>query len=168
MRWSDQRECLPPGTRVAVLRTTSSTHALLIFSRCSSLLLLASLLSTTGAPPPAMAAKHATFNDLPTFVTPPRQPTQVSIETYLIGLSRVSEPSAAFPTYEVEMFIRLSWHDPRLSFRSDEVEVRVFQEEEAQEKLSEIWSPDLEIQNEVEQRESESIDLTIRRDGLVE
>ena len=44
----------------------------------------------------------------------------------------------------------------------------VFQEEEAEEKLSEIWSPDLEIENEVEQRQTESVELRILRDGTVE
>ena len=112
------------------------------------------------------AAQATDFGDLPTAVTPPARPTEVVIAAYLIGLSRVSEPSAAFPTFEVEMFVDLSWKDPRLAFASEAPQV--FQEEEAAEKLSEIWSPDIEIENEVEQRHTESIELRILPDGTVE
>ena len=116
----------------------------------------------------AAGAQESTDSaDLPTAVVPPQQPTEIVIAAYLIGLSRVSEPSAAFPTFEVEMFIDLSWRDPRLA-TSDRNGVQVFQEEEAREKLSEIWSPDPEIQNEVEQRETESVELRILPDGTVE
>ena len=107
-------------------------------------------------------------DDLPTAVEPPQRPTEVSIAAYLIGLSGVSEPSAAFPTFDVEMYIELSWKDPRLAFSSNGIDVLVFQEEEAAEKLSEIWSPDPEIQNEIEQRQTESIELRILPDGMVE
>ena len=114
------------------------------------------------------AQQMTSSDDLPTFVVPPRQPTEVSIAAYLIGLSRVSEPSVAFTTFDAEMYIAVSWQDPRLAFSSDTGVARVFQEEEAAEKLSEIWSPDPEIQNEVEQRETESIELQIFPDGTVE
>jgi hypothetical protein len=90
------------------------------------------------------------------------------IGAYLIGLSQLSEPSDPFPTYDVEMFLNLSWEDPRLAFGDEGSHPHVFQEEEAAEKLSEIWSPDLEIQNEVEQRQTESIELTILPDGSVD
>ena len=100
-------------------------------------------------------------DDPPTFVAPPQEPTEVSVALYLMGLSRVSEPSAAFPTYDVEAFLNLSWKDPRLAFGDDGSSSHVFLEEEAEEKLSEIWSPDIEIENEIEQRQTESIELTI-------
>lgn len=115
-----------------------------------------------------VAQQMTSSDDLPTPVVPPQQPTEVSIATYLIGLSRVSEPSAAFTTFDVEMYMDVSWLDPRLAFSSGANVARVFQEEEAAEKLSEIWSPDPEIQNEVEQRETESIELRIYPDGKVE
>jgi hypothetical protein len=136
----------------------------------SALALLAALGLAPGtfAPGPAAAAAPSASDDLPTAVAPPRRPTEVAIATYLIGLSRVSEPASAFPTFDVEMFVDLSWKDEHLAFASDGLEPRVFQEEEAEEKLSEIWSPDLEIQNEVEQRETESIELILRPDGTVE
>jgi hypothetical protein len=107
-------------------------------------------------------------DDIPTFATPPGRPTEVSIGVYLIGLSQVSEPSDAFPTYDVEMFFNVTWKDPRLAFGGDDSLPHVFQEEEAEEKLSEIWSPDFEIQNEVQQRQTESIELTIFPDGSVD
>jgi hypothetical protein len=90
------------------------------------------------------------------------------VGAYLIGLSQVSEPSDPFPTIDVEMFLNLSWKDPRLAFGSVDTRPRVFQGEEAEEKLSEIWSPDVEIQNEVEQRQTESVELTIFPDGAVD
>ena len=107
-------------------------------------------------------------DDIPTYVTPPELPTKVSIGAYLIGLSQVSEPSDPFPTYDVEMFLNLSWKDPRLAFGDEGSQPHVYQEEAAAEKLSVIWSPDLEIQNEVEQRQTESIELTIMPDGSVD
>lgn len=107
-------------------------------------------------------------DDVPTWVTPPQLPADVSVGTYLLGLSQVSEPSDPFPTYDVEMFLNLSWKDSRLAFGDENSPPHVFQEEEAAEKLSEIWSPDLEIQNEVEQRQTESIELTILSDGSVD
>jgi len=39
------------------------------------------------------------------------------------------------------MYIELSWKDPHLAFSSNEIDELVFQEE-VEEKLSEIWSPD--------------------------
>jgi hypothetical protein len=107
-------------------------------------------------------------DDTPTSVSPPERPTPVTVGAYLIGLSRVSPPSEAFPSFEVEMFIDLSWRDRRLSFESVNAEPWVFLEEEAEEKLSEIWSPDIEIQNEIEQRSTESIELIIFPDGKVQ
>jgi len=106
--------------------------------------------------------------DDPTFVTPPAQPTVVSVGAYLIGLSRVSEPAEPFPTYDVEMFLNIAWKDPRLAYGDQDSPPRVFQGEEAEEKLSEIWSPDIEIQNEVEQRRTESVELTLLPDGTVD
>lgn len=111
---------------------------------------------------------QSSSDDDPTSVSPPGRPTEVAIGTYLIGLSRMSEPSEPFPTYEVEMFANVSWHDPRLAFGDGDTSPQVFQGEEADEKLSEIWSPDLEIQNEVEQRHTESVELTIQPDGSVD
>ena len=50
-----------------------------------------------------LAQQPASSGDVPTSVVPPVQPTEVSISAFLIGLSRVSEPSAAFPVFDVEM-----------------------------------------------------------------
>jgi hypothetical protein len=116
----------------------------------------------------SVAEAQSGSDDIPTFVSPPKQPTEVAIGAYLIGLSRVSEPSEPFPTYEVEIFVNVTWHDPRLAFGDGDTPPHVFLEEEAEEKLSEIWAPDLEIQNEIEQRSTESVELTIRPDGSVD
>ena len=126
------------------------------------LLTVAVLLAAT------LAEAQSGSDDIPTFVSPPHRPTEVAIGAYLIGLSRVSEPSEPFPTYEVEMFVNATWHDPRLAFGDAAASPHVFQEQEAEKKLSEIWSPDLEIENEVEQRRTESVELTIQPDGSVD
>ncbi len=128
--------------------------------------LAAALLGVLALGAPAGAQDQGT-DDVPTAVSPPQQPTPVQIAAYLIGLSRVSEPSSAFPTFDVEMFLDLTWKDPRLASEAGGSE-QVFQEEEAAEKLSEIWSPDLEIENEIEQRMTESTELRILPDGTVE
>ena len=128
-----------------------------------SALLAISLLSTGAS---ANRADATDSDDVPTFVAPPRLPTEVTAAAYLIGLSRVSDSSEAFPTAEVEVFMDLSWKDPRLAFKGESP--HVFQGEEAEEKLSEIWSPDPEIQNEVEQRETESVELILLPDGTVQ
>lgn len=114
------------------------------------------------------ADAQETTDDTPTSVSPPRMPTDVAVGAYLIGLSQVSEPSDPFPTVDLEIFLNLSWHDPRLASEGENRRPQVFQEEEAAEKLSEIWSPDVEVQNEVEQRQTESIELTIYADGSVD
>jgi len=116
----------------------------------------------------APALGQQTSYDVPTAVSPPATPTEVAVGVYLIGLSQVSEPSDPFPTLDLEIFINLSWHDPRLASSDATAGPLVFQEEEAEEKLSEIWSPDIEIQNEVEQRQTESVELTILPDGRVD
>jgi len=126
------------------------------------------ILLTASAGQVIAADPSTTSDDLPTFVTPPRLPTEVAVGGYLIGLSRVSEPSEPFPTYDVEVFLNLAWKDPRLAHGKEGEPPHVFQEEEAEEKLSEIWSPDIEIQNEVQQRQTESVELTIQPDGSVD
>jgi hypothetical protein len=126
-------------------------------------LLVTTLLSAVAS---ANSADATGSHDVPTFVAPPRRPTEVTTAAYLIGLSRVSDSSEAFPTAEVEVFLDLSWKDPRLAFEGESP--HVFQGEEAEEKLSEIWSPDPEIQNEVEQRQTESIELILLPDGTIQ
>ena len=119
-------------------------------------ILCVALMALCAATPGLSAAgPEQTSDDTPTFVTPPQRPTKVDVGAYLLGLSRISEPSAPFPTCDVEMFLNLSWKDPRLAFGTAESSPHVFQEEEAAEKLSEIWSPDIEVQNEVQQRQTE-------------
>jgi len=79
-----------------------------------------------------------TTDDTPTSVSPPQLPTEVTVGAYLIGLSQVSEPSDPFPTVDLEVFLNLSWLDPRLASDDENGPPRIFQEEEAEEKLSEI------------------------------
>jgi hypothetical protein len=138
------------------------------FTQARTILLAVVVAFSLGLGGASAAEDSQTSDDIPTFVTPPERPTDVAVGAYLIGLSRVSGPSDPFPSYEVEMFMNLSWKDPRLAFGDHDAQPHVFQEEEAEEKLSEIWSPYIEIQNEIEQRMTESIELTIRPDGSVD
>lgn len=126
---------------------------------------VAALLAFMACSVPASAQQ--TLDDTPTAVSPPSLPTEVAVGVYLIGLSEVSEPSDPFPTVDLEVFVNVAWSDRRLAF-GDVGEPMVFQQEEAEEKLTEIWSPDVEIQNEVEQRQTESVQLTIFPDGSVD
>lgn len=120
------------------------------------------------APGAAPALAQESSADTATAVSPPQLPTEVAVGAFLIGLSQVSEPSDPFPTIDLEMFLNLSWKDPRLAVGDENAPPRVFQGEEAEEKLSEIWSPDIEVQNEVVQRQTESVELTILADGSVD
>jgi hypothetical protein len=93
------------------------------------------------APGAAPALAQESSADTATAVSPPQLPTEVAVGAFLIGLSQVSEPSDPFPTIDLEMFLNLSWKDPRLAVGDENAPPRVFQGEEAEEKLSEIWSP---------------------------
>ena len=114
----------------------------------------------------AVAETRENAEDEPTSVTPAGHPTEVATAAYLISLSRVSASSEAFPTWDVDMLLDLSWRDPRLAFSG--TEPRIYQGEEAEEWLSEVWSPYPEIQNEVEQRQTESIAIVLLPDGTVQ
>jgi hypothetical protein len=135
--------------------------------RIVSTVLAAGLLLVTGSSSRDAVAQQDSPTDVPTFVVPPDRPTEVEVGFYLLGLSHVSEPSEAFPTFQVEMFIDASWKDPRLAYSIEGLDAQVFLGEEAREKLTEIWTPDVEIQNEVEQRQTESVQLTIFPDGTI-
>ena len=132
------------------------------FRRTAAYLVASALICAT----PAFAQE--TSDDIATAVSPPSLPTEVAVGAYLMGLSRVSEPSDPFPTIDVEMFLSVSWIDRRLAFGDVDTAPLVFQEVEAEEKLSEIWSPDIQIQNEIVQRQTESVELTIFPDGRVD
>ena len=155
MRRPLKRRIAGPGGRLSGPRLPSVAWA-------TALVLAAAAFDVS----PALA--QDTSDDPATAVTPPKRPTEVNIGTYLLGLSEVSEPADPFPTVDVEVFLNLAWQDPRLAFGDADTPPLVFQEEEAREKLSEIWSPDVEIQNEVEQRQTESVELTILPDGTVD
>lgn len=132
--------------------------------RHAAAVMLLSLLAALAVP----AIAQDTTDDTPTPVTPPQLPTEVAVGAYLIGLSEVSEPSDPFPTVDLEVFLNISWRDRRLASDDENGPPQIFQEEEAEEKLSEIWSPDMEVQNEVERRQTTSIELTVYADGSVD
>jgi hypothetical protein len=153
------------------LKTRLSSPVAAIYNCCVILLVLLALVQLQLAQAesrPLDQVNLASSDDTPTAVSPPKRPTEITVGAYLIGLSRVSPPSEAFPSFEVEMFVDLSWRDQRLVFASQTGQPMVFLEEEAEEKLSEIWSPDIEIQNEVAQRTTYSIELMIFPDGTVQ
>ena len=104
----------------------------------------------------------------PVFVSPPAEPTEVAIGLYLVGLTGVSSPDSAFPTVEAEMFMDLRWTDERLAFEPNGLRRHVYEEHQAELELDRIWWPDIEIENEVEKRETQALELIILPDGTVE
>ncbi|MCP5095532.1 MAG: hypothetical protein GY943_08275 [Chloroflexi bacterium] len=106
----------------------------------------------------------------PVFVMPPQEPTDVKIGLYLIHVNKISEPSDPFPTMTVEMFMDLQWQDERLAFDPDVVGVdkKVYLEHDAALELDQIWWPDIEVENEEEARQSETLELIIFPNGMVE
>lgn len=104
------------------------------------------------------------------YAEPPASPTRVKLGVYLIGLTEISPPQEAFPTFRAELFLDVKWHDPRLAFDVTRAGVKkeVFQDADVEKRLHLMWRPDLEIENEQGHRTIESRELAIHQDGTVE
>lgn len=101
----------------------------------------------------------------PVFVTPPAQPTPVAIELVLVGLSKISPPEASFVVFEAELYMALTWLDPRLAHEHGER--RVYLEQAAAERLDQIWWPDVTLENAQGERQVEKRELQVSAAGLV-
>ena len=97
----------------------------------------------------------------------PNGPTLVNIELYVNEITEVDEGANSF---RVQGFLDLIWCDPRLAFNADiqGTKVEIFLEDDAHEKLNNIWWPNLEFVNENEPVSVENLTLLVHPDGTVE
>jgi hypothetical protein len=102
-------------------------------------------------------------------VTPPALPTRVRTAITVLGLNRVSAPNEAFPTFDATVMLTVRWNDPRLAFDAAEEgdDRRVYLGDEALERMNDIWTPDLTIENEEGERALDARTLVVRNDGTV-
>jgi len=135
-------------------------------------------LITTGEYPEALGARCAdveyksnsiTNADGPTFVTSPNVngSTKVHIGLYV---DQITEMDEGANSYKMQGFLDLIWCDPRLSFDVSETgtKVETYLEDDAFEKLNNMWWPNLEFVNEIEPISFEARTLLIHSDGTVE
>ncbi|MDX2470776.1 MAG: hypothetical protein QNL04_09415, partial [SAR324 cluster bacterium] len=98
---------------------------------------------------------------------PPRfdEPTLVDLGLYIVEVTEV-DPIAN--TFKIEAFMDLVWCDPRLVSKDKPPKEIEYLEEDAADKLKEIWWPDVGIVNASGGREIENEELIIYPDGTVE
>jgi hypothetical protein len=103
------------------------------------------------------------------FTTPPvtNRPTEVHIA---VTLDEITDIDEAANTFGLKGYLQLVWRDPRLAF--DPVKTGVagetYLEKNAQDKLDQIWWPDVKLSNETEPRRVSNEELIISSDGSVE
>jgi hypothetical protein len=73
---------------------------------------------------------------------PGERPITVSAGFFLVNLSGVAERSESF---QADVYLNFSWRDPRLAFEGGEA--RLFLEDAAVNRLTEIWWPQIEFVN---------------------
>ena len=78
------------------------------------------------------------------YLSPPLQdsPTQIEVSLFIIEINDVDEPAERF---EMDTYITLSWVDERLASDEDEI----YLNDKAQEKLKEMWLPNVQFNNQV-------------------
>ncbi len=98
---------------------------------------------------------------------PPDLPTAVRADVHVVGLSHVSAPSEAFPTFDAELLLTLQWSDPRLAFDPALTEGEPARRygAAAHAALGLIWTPDLTVINEEGPRRTEHVELELWPDG---
>lgn len=77
----------------------------------------------------------------------PPGPLPVKVETrfYLLNLTFVNERSE---TFDADIYVDFKWRDPRLAFTPAAKDGRkIYYEKEAEEKIAEIWWPEIEFVN---------------------
>jgi len=97
----------------------------------------------------------------------PDGPTMVQVGLYVDQITEVEEGNNS---YKMQGFLDLIWCDPRLVFDPSETgtDVEIFLEDDAHEKLNNIWWPNLEFVNEYDPIETENLTLLVHPDGTVE
>lgn len=103
------------------------------------------------------------------FATPPNPngPVIVDLGLYIVEVTGIDEVTS---TFTIEGFMDMIWCDARETFDPDELgwHAKIFLEEDAQAKISEMWWPDLTFPNESGARAIEAEELIIWPDGTVE
>lgn len=97
-------------------------------------------------------------------VTPPPAadgPVEVLTGIYLLNLNSVNEKDE---TFAADLYLQFAWRDPRLAHGGKEA--RIYAEEAAEEKLKEIWWPQIEFVNTSEPEITNQV-LAIAPDGEV-
>lgn len=96
----------------------------------------------------------------------PDGPTLVDLGLYIRQITDINEAENHFV---VNALMDLVWCDPRLSYDpSHGPDRKIYLEEDAAAKLTEIWWPDVTFPNEVDPRDAENQVLVINPDGTVE
>ena len=103
-----------------------------------------------------------------TFAEPPNPdgPVLVDMGLYIIQITAIN---VADNTFRMEGFMDLVWCDPRLAYSAAETgrQEEIYLEEAANDKIEEIWWPDVEFVNEAGAAEIENIELIILPDGTI-
>jgi hypothetical protein len=97
-------------------------------------------------------------------VTPPPAgdgPVEVLTGVYLLNLNSVNEKDE---TFEADLYLQFAWSDPRLAHGGSEA--LIYAEEAVEEKLKEIWWPQIEFVNTAEPTITNQV-LAIYPDGQV-
>lgn len=100
-----------------------------------------------------------------TFLTPPEPfPVQVKTGFHLLDLTFVNERNE---TFSADIYLDFTWRDPRLAFAPrGKNDKKFYTEKAAEDKLSEIWWPDIEFVN-TSQPQITNRSLEIDPDGTV-
>jgi hypothetical protein len=117
----------------------------------------------------AFSVATANAAEAQVFTTPPltNQPTEVHIA---VTLEEITDIDEAANTFGLKGYLQLVWRDPRLAFDPIKMGVvgETYLEKNAQEKLDQIWWPDVKFSNETEPRRISNEELIISSDGSVE
>lgn len=112
-------------------------------------------------------APAAAIADAPIAVSPPPGPRPIVVvaSVYLLNLVSVDDREE---TFDADLYLDLSWRDPRLAFEpsAGEPPTRIYQGDAAASELGEIWWPDLEFVN-AASPELTNQEITILADGTV-
>ena len=103
-----------------------------------------------------------------TFVEAPNPdgPVLVDLGLYIVQITAIN---IADNTFRIEGFLDLIWCDSRLAYSSSETgrQEEIFLEEAANNKIEEIWWPDIEFTNQAGAPDIENMELIILPDGTI-
>ena len=95
------------------------------------------------------------------------QPVKVQISIHLLDILDVDQSEH---TWTVRSFLYASWKDQRLKYKIrdfDRLSKLVYRGDLANDQMLRMWHPNLTIPNQIEQRETENIEISISKFGIV-